>query len=188
MTTERLQQDLDYVARTVRRHETPAGIPAIYFMWAIVVAVGWALPDFAPTVAAPYWVICGIGGGVVSWWVASRDERARGARDKQTGLRWGLHWLVGGAGFVVCWLPALHGAPIHVVVANFMLVAGLVYALAGVHLERPLLWTGLLMLLGYVVLSVVTLPYTWTITGLIVAAALVWAGVAAQRQRRALAK
>lgn len=187
MTTDRLQQDLDYVANTVRRHDSPAGIPLVYYMWAVIVLVGWALPDFAPTIAAPFWLVCGIGGGFASWWIAARDERARGAHDKHTGLRWGLHWAVAGVGFLVCWLPAVHGAPIHVVVGNFMLVAGLAYAFAGVHLERSLLWSGLLVLVGYVVLSVATLPYTWTVTGVIFALALVWGGIAAQRQRRVIA-
>lgn len=74
------------------------------------------------------------------------------------------------------------------VVGNFMLVAGLLYALAGVHLERPLPWTGLLILFGYVVLSVLPARGVWTITGLIVALALAWSGVATQRRRAAEAR
>lgn len=188
MTTERLQQDLEYVASAVRRSAPRSGPPAIYFMWAVLVAVGWALPDFAPNAAGPYWVICGIGGGFVSWWLAARDESRAGARDVALGRRWGLHWLVAGAGYAVCWLPLLHGATPKAIIGNFMLVTGLVYALAGVHLERSLLWTGLLVLLGYVVLVLFAFPYTWTVTGLIVALALAWAGIASLRQRMALAQ
>ena len=98
--------------------------------------------------------------------------------------RHGLHWLVGGIGFLVCWLPVLRGAPIELAVGNFLLVAGLVYALAGVHLERPLLWSGLVMLAAYVVLTVFALPYTWTITGLAIGVSLAWAGLSAVRAAR----
>lgn len=185
MSTEQLEQDLRYVASAVHRSRQSAGVPVIYYLWAAIVVVGYALPDFAPRVAAWYWIVFGIGGGLASWWIATRDVRLHGARDVALGRRWGFHWLIGGLGFAVCWLPALHGAPASVVVGNFMLVAGLVYALAGIHLERPLLWPGLVMLLGYVVLSVLRMPGTWTITGVIVALGLIWGGVSTQRQRAA---
>lgn len=188
MDAENIQQDLDYVVRAVRGHEAAPGVPAIYYLWALIIAVGWALPDFAPRTVAPYWIICSIGGGLASWWIGASDARRSGVRDKAIEARWGLHFLVGGIGFLVCWLPVLRGASMHVVAGNFLLVTGLVYALAGVHLERPLLWSGLLALVGYVVLAVVTVPYTWTLTGVIVALALAWAGVSAQRQRRIAAR
>ena len=58
------------------------------------------------------------------------------------------------------------------------------YALAGVHLERPLLWSGMVMLAAYVVLTVFALPYTWTITGLAIGVSLAWAGLSAVRAAR----
>ena len=64
----------------------------------------------------------------------------------------------------------MRGAPIEAAVGNFLLVAGLAYALAGVHLERPMLWSGLIMLAAYVMLNMFALPYTWTITGLVIGA------------------
>jgi Flp pilus assembly protein TadB len=187
MNTERMQADLDYVASAVRRSRPVGGPPLIYFMWAVIIAVGWALPAFAPRFAAPFWLACGIGGGLASWWLASRDALHQGVRDAALGRRWGGHWLVAGAAYLVCWLPALRGAPPEIAVGNFLLVTGLVYALAGVHLERPLLWSGLLMLAAYVVLVLLALPYTWTASGLMIALALAWAGLASQRQRAAAA-
>ena len=184
MSPDRLQQDLDYVVAAVRRHDTSLGVPTIYFLWAVLVPVGFALPDLAPGAAGPYWLVAGIGGGLLSWWLAVRDARRAGINDTADGRRHGLHWLVGGIGFLVCWLPVLRGAPIEMAVGNFLLVAGLVYALAGVHLERPLLWSGLVMLAAYVVLTVFALPYTWTITGLAIGVSLAWAGLSAVRAAR----
>lgn len=180
---DQLKHDLEYVAGAVRRHDRSMGVPSIYFLWAAIVAIGWALPDFAPQFAAAYWVICGIGGGLASMWLAGRDSHRSGTMDRELGRRHGLHWLVTGGAFLVCWLPVLRGAPIETAVGNFMLVAGLSYALAGVHLERPLLLTGVLMLLAYVMLLMFAMPYTWTVTGLVIGAALAWAGYSSHRSR-----
>jgi len=181
--TDHLRQDLDYVASAVRRHDRPGGVPSIYFMWAAIVLVGFALPDFAPQLAGPYWMVCGIGGGLLSWWLGAREERRSGTLDRDLGRRYGMHWLIGGVGFLVCWLPVLRGAPIELMAGNFLLVAGLVYSLAGVHLERPMLWSGMLMLAAFVVLSLFAPPYTWTITGVVIGVSLLWAGLASRRTR-----
>ena len=182
-TNDNLRQDLAFVASAVRRHERAAGVPSIYFLWAAIVAVGFALPDFAPHLAAPFWVVCGIGGGLASMWLGARDSRRHGTMDRERGRRHGLHWLVAGVGFLLCWLPVLRGSPIETAVGNFLLVAGLAYAFAGVHLERPLLWSGLLMLAAFVVLNLFALPYTWTGTGVVIGLALAWAGHAGRRDR-----
>lgn len=184
--TDRLQQDLDYVASAVRRHDRPTGIPAIYFLWATIVLAGFALPDFAPQHASLFWLVFGIGGGLLSWWLGARDARNSGVCDRDLGRRHGYHWLLGGAGFLLGALPAIMGrVEIGTGVSNFLLVAGLVYGFAGIHLERPLLWSGLLMLAAYAVLQIFAPPYMWTITGVVIAVSLVWAGLSARRARRA---
>ena len=48
-----------------------------------------------------------------------------------------------------------------------------------------MLWSGLLMLAAYAVLTVFALPYTWTISGVVIALSLAWAGLSAQRARNA---
>lgn len=180
---EQIKHDLDYIANAVRREDAPRGIPAIYFLWAAIVAVGFALPDFAPNAAGPFWFISGIGGGLLSWYLGARHGRQHGINDKALGRRYGLHWTIGGVGFLLCVLPAVAGRLEFVdVVGNYLLVGGLVYALAGVHLERPLMWSGLMMLGGYVALNVLTTPYVWTITGALIALSLVWAGISSRQQ------
>lgn len=185
-SADQIKQDLDYVASAVRRQERCTGVPAIYFLWAGIVLVGFALPDFEPRFAGFFWFLAGVGGGMLSWWLGERDARRRGVNDVALGRRYGMHWLIAGVGFVLSTLPMATGrVEIGVGASNFLLVAGLVYALAGVHLERPLLWSGLLMLASYAVLMLFTPPYTWTITGVVIAVALAWAGVSAQRTRAA---
>lgn len=184
---DQLKQDLEYVTRAVRRHDRSMGVPAIYFLWAAVIAIGFALPDFAASWAAPFWLVAGIGGGLASMWLGGRDSRRNGTVDREVGRRHGLHWLVAGAGFLICWLPVMRGSPIEAAVGNFLLVAGLAYAFAGVHLERPLLWSGLLMLAAYLALNLLALPYTWTATGVVIGLALAWAGYSSRRSRTAAA-
>ena len=184
-SAEQLKQDLDYVASAVRRHDRPLGPPAVWFLWALLVPVGFALPDFAPRSAGAYWFVAGIGGGLLSWWLGQREMRRCGRQDAELSRRIGLHWILAGAGFVLCGLPLMTGrvGPADAV-PNYMLVAGLVYALAGVHLLRPMLWIGTLMLAAYAVLVVADPPYAWTITGVVIAIGLAWAGFAARTGRR----
>lgn len=180
---DRLRDDLDYVSAAVRSGDTPCGIPALYFLWGGLLAAGFALPDFAPAIAGPYWLIAGIGGGLFSWWLGARTSRRKGINNTALGRRYGLHWIIAGAGFLLCFLPMLSGqVPPATGAANFLLVAGLTYALAGVHLERPLLYCGLLMLAAYGTLVLLAPPYTWTLTGLTVGAALAWSGISALRR------
>jgi hypothetical protein len=183
---EQLKQDLDYVSSAVRRRDYDVGVPGIYFLWAVLVAIGFALPDFAPRSAGAYWFFAGIGGGLLSWWLGARDARRGGVHDAELNRRIGLHWLFAGVGFLLCGLPMMFGRiDPDAGASSFMLIAGLVYGLAGVHLLRPMLWLGVLMLAAYAVLVIAAPPYAWTITGVVIAIGLAWAGVAARAQRRA---
>lgn len=183
-SADEIKQDLEYVAGAVRYHDRPVGVPAIYFLWAGLVPVGFSLPDLAPGYAGEYWLLASIGGGLLSWWLAVRDARRCGLRDVALGRRYGFHWLVGSVAFGLSALPLLveRGDPA-TTVSTFLLVAGLLYALAGVHLDRAMLWSGLLMMAAYAVLVVFAPPYTWTIAGLATGLALAWAGLSARHAR-----
>ncbi|WP_345293734.1 hypothetical protein [Luteimonas vadosa] len=183
--TERLKQDLDYVAAAVRRRDCPQGLPVLYFLWAALLPIGFALPDFAPRYASLYWLVVGIAGGLFSWWYGWRHARRAGINDAETGRRYGYHWLVAGVAFVLGALPMVLGrVEPGIGASNFLLVAGIVYALAGVHLERPLLVSGLLMLAAYAVLVVASPPYVWTMTGIVIGISLLWAGLSARAGNR----
>lgn len=184
-TTQQLQSDLDYVAAAVRRREPDPGVPAIYALWAVLVLIGFALPDFAPRMAGAYWFIAGIGGGLLSWWMGARDSRRQGLHDRELGKRYGLHWGIAGLAYFLTGLPMLVQGPTDASAAAFLLTTAIVYALAGVHLIRPLLWCGLLAFAGYVVLLVFAPPYAWTTTGVLMSACLAWAGWLAARGRAA---
>ncbi len=187
-TADRIKEDLDYVASAVRRQDRPSGIPLLYFLWAGLVLVGFSLPDFAPRYAGMYWLFAGIGGGLFSWWMGAHDERKHGINNTELGKRYGYHWVTVGAAFLLVGLSMATGrVPVGDAAANYLLVGGLGYTLAGVHLDRPILWSGVLMFAAYIVLTIFQLPYTWTITGIVIALSLTWAGLTTQRQRRQVA-
>ncbi len=180
---DRVKEDLDYVAGAVRREDRDDGMPVIYYLWAILVAIGWALPDFAQRWTGLYWIIAGPAGGVLSWWLGARHGASTGVNDTTLARRYAYHWLLALLAFLLVFLPALAGkVSAEAAAINILLVAGLAYTLAGVHLERPLLWSGLLVFAGYVALSTLELPYLWTITGLVVAASLILAGLTRRKR------
>ena len=183
---EQIRHDLDYVAAAVRRQDPAVGTPSIYFLWAVLVPIGFALPDFAPHLAGAYWFVAGICGGLLSMWLGSRDAQRSGIRDREQGMRYGLHWLFTGIAFLLAGLPMfLDRVEPAAAVNTFMLVAGLAYTLAGVHLNRPIMWSGMLMLAAYAALQVFPTPRIWTVAGIAIGLSLAWAGIAASRARLA---
>lgn len=181
-TSSSARDDLDYVVSVVRRHGDDSQTPGIYVLWAAIVLVGFALPDFAPTWAGPYWFVAGTLGGLASWWLGTRKSRAAGIHDRDLDRRYGMHWLVTGIAFVLAALPMMTGAIDMTRGASlFLLVGGLAYTLAAVHLERGTLWSGIVMLVAYVALLLFQPPYVWTISGIVIAASLI---VAAWQARR----
>ena len=172
-----LHEDLAYVAQAVRRNERDPGYASIYWLWAVITPIGFALTDFAAPLSGLYWLFAGPVGGTLSAWLAVRADRRRGERNRAAGQREGLHWLVMLPAFVLTALPMLTGAIAWPAGQSyFLLVTGIAYALAGVHLQRPMLWIGLLMMAAYAGLVLYNPPYTWTITGVLVGLSLAAAG------------
>lgn len=182
-TQEQLKDDLDYIANTVRRNDRSGGLPALYAFWAVAILVGFALADFAPHIVGMYWLVVGIGGGLGSMLYAGRETRRRGISNSAEGKRWGLHFMVGGVGWLATALPMMTGKLSPEAGAPwFLFTTGLVYALAGVHLDRPMLWSGLLALAGFMVMQLVAVPYVWTTTGVLMALCLGTAAVLTARK------
>lgn len=180
---DQLKQDLDYITATVRRNDRAGGLPAMYAFWAVAIAIGFSLADFAPRITGPYWLVAGIGGGLWSMWYANRETRKRGIANSEEDKRWGLHFLVGGIGWFLTALPIMTGAiPPEAGAPWFLFTTGLIYALAGVHLDRPMLWSGLLALAGFAVMQLVPVPYVWTTTGVLMALCLGTAAILTARR------
>ncbi len=180
--TQSVKENLDYVASVLRNSTPQQGLRLIYFLWAVLIPIGFALQDFSPRHTALFWSIAGPTGGIASYLITRRSDAQRGEQDVALYRRYIEHWLVCVAAFFLLWLPAVSGSlTAHQIAPYFLLTLGLSYALEGVHLERPSLPIGIVMMCGYVVLTVLTLPYVWTITGVVVSLGLCYAGIRASR-------
>jgi hypothetical protein len=186
MKLEHLKDDLAFVRAAVDRGRDDAGTAPSYFMWAAIIAIGFALPDLAPRFAWPFWLVAGLGGGLASVWLGKRHGARRGVQDPVVARRHGWHWMLTGVAIAVpmtaIWLGRL---PAPVAAPMVLSTVGLGYALAGVHLHPPLRWAGFALLAGAVVLLLWPMPYLWTATGLTVAVALVVGAFSAMRTPRA---
>lgn len=181
-STRQVEQDLAFVRASIARMERQCGIPAIYLLWAVLIPVGFALPDLAPRWAGPYWAVAGPAGGVTSWLIGWFTARGQGVVDRRIGRRYALHWGILGMAFLLVALPGFTGlVPGSVMGAYMLLIAGTGFLLTSVHLEPGMAPSGVLMLAGFAVLVTGLVPWAWTLTGLLVAAALVFAALRAGR-------
>lgn len=180
----RMQEDLQYVRDVVRRSEVSATPRAIWYLWAAIGLVGFALVDLAPERVPLYWMVTAPAGFLASAWLGWRHGRALGQQSWREGRAHVLHWaalLVGV--FLLVPLAASGALPGATLAQVILLLVGLGYVLAGVHLVRPLLWVGLLMVAGYGALFFVE-RYAWTAIGVLVALALVLTAEASARHAR----
>lgn len=175
---QRAAQDLEFVRESIDRSKsgTPA---AIYALWGVICLIGFSMVDFARQHVGLYWMIAAPLGFIASMYLGYRSGIERGERDAATGRKYMLHWgslLVA----IAMTLPMVVAGDISwpAMARLFLILIGLVYFLAGIHLDRRMLFVGLLILAGYVAL-LFSPPYGWTWTGAIVALALfVCAGLA----------
>jgi hypothetical protein len=183
--TSKLEEDLGYVRAAVTRMDRAPAPAAIYFLWAAIVLAGFALVDLAPRAVGLYWLAAGPAGFALSMWLGWRAARGAGEIDRAETRRHALHWLgmLGAGGLAV--LPVAIGrVGWYDFAATAVLLSALSYWLSGVHGDRAMLVVGALLGAGYAVVVLLPGP-VWTITGVLIAAALAVAGWSARRGRAA---
>jgi hypothetical protein len=179
---DKVRDDLGFIRSSVAG--SPVGAPpAVYYLWAALVVCGFALPDVRPEWIRFYWMIAAPLGALLSGYLGWRDQLSAGWVDSTLGRRQALHWAT-----LLC----------VIVLGTFMVARGRIaadafgpivllflaqaYFLAGVHLDRPMRWIGVLMALGYITVLTIT-SYGWTLTGIVIAAAMLFAGKREARGR-----
>jgi hypothetical protein len=173
---EQLRGDLHFVRAVVESADVAARPAMIYFMWAVIGLCGFALVDFRQTWVPSYWSIAGPAGFLASAYLGWRHARRTGQVAASAGRQL-LHW--GGmlaAIFLAVLMPINGLLQWNGLGPAILLILALGYFQAGVHLDRSLLWIGLLMGAGYLFVMVVS-AYAWTVVGLVLAAALTIAGL-----------
>ena len=179
---KQVKSDLGYVREVVRTSEQHPSPAAIHFLWALICLVGFSLIDFAPRFVGLYWGITGPLGFLASSFLGWRHSQQLGQVCRAEGMRHALHWFgmmaviflasILGVTGAVCWQE---------LTKVIVLIIGLTYFLAGIHLDRPLLWIGLLLIAGYLTLFIIP-AYDGTLIGVLLAVALVSTGLIGRRK------
>jgi len=170
---KQLEAHLGYVRSAVQESDVHRSVVAIHLLWAVLVPIGFSLMDFAPDYVPLYWTFVGPVGFVVSAALGWRAAVTRGQVNHMVGRREGLHW---GATMGVIFLGVPLVATERIGQDEFgmfiTLVLALSYFLAGVHVDRPLMAVGLVLMAGYVGLWFVPV-YRWTFIGVLASGALI---------------
>ena len=104
---ERLEGDLSFVRGALDASTRSKSPSALYFLWAAIVLIGFALVDFQPDLVPEYWTVAAPAGFVASAYLGWRHARRIGQGSASAGRRHLLHW---GAVLAVVAIAALLGA------------------------------------------------------------------------------
>ena len=174
--TQKFEEDVALVREAVeKRDRMQYKSIAIAVLWAIILATGHSLNDFHPEISHLYWPIVTFTGFLISFWIAKRAMRARGVIRSGVGAKYGWHW---GSLFVVIPITVSialrHGLAMEPSVMNqfITLIVGVTFYLAGLHLDRRLLFPGIVHIVGAPAVDYLA-PYPWTMVGLAIAASLI---------------
>jgi hypothetical protein len=183
---DRLREDLDFVRASV--HNEPVGAPrAVFFLWGVLVLVGFVLHDVGLAWVPFYWMVAGPAGGMLSAYLGWQHQKRSGYLNASHGIQYALHW---GSLLAAVFLGSLMVRQGVVAAEAFgpvvLLLVAQAYFHAGLHLDKPLRWVGLLMAAAYLAVLVMS-TYAWTLAGVVVSAALVISGVRASRGRAVVA-
>jgi len=179
---ERLQDDLGFVRRSVTQSGSHRNSPAIYFLWSVLVLAGFALVDVRPAWVGLYWTIAGPLGGMLSGYLGWRHGVRLGQINRDVGSRYAWHWgAFMGATFLVI-LMIGRGLSFEALGPIMLVLLAFSYFLAGVHIDPPFRWIGLLTAAGYV--AVLTgAAYAWSMVGVALAVAFIVSGIREARSR-----
>lgn len=179
---DKLQDDFGFVRASVAGSPLRTA-PAVYFLWGTLVLCGFTLSDVRPAWVPLYWTIVGPAGAILSGYLAYSRQRTIGHLDRIRAARHAWHW---GAMLSVIFLGGLTvragliaGDAYGTIV---LLLLAQAYFHAGIHLDKPLRWIGVLLAVGYIVVLTVAGP-AWTMTGVVIGSALALAGVREWRGR-----
>jgi len=177
MMSKELESDLSYVKNVIRKSDRRSSPSILYIMWAVIVAVGFTMADFAQSIVSWYWVVAGPVGGILSGIIGARHQRLGGQLNRDLGLRHALHW---GGMLVAIFLSVLliprgvlRGEDIGTVI---LLIVAFGWWSGGVHFDRVFMWLGLAMGLGFVAVLWID-RYAWTCLGTLIAVVLIIRGL-----------
>jgi hypothetical protein len=187
--SDQIRDDLSFVRQVVARREgVPASFSAGYYIWAVYVLIGYCLLDINVHWANWFFLLGWFPGAVASGIARRYWIRKYGEYDQTRLKKAKLHFAVGGLLAVAsvialaCCAPTFRG-PITGQVS--VILFGMIYFLAGVHIDRSFLWLGPILIIGGIVVGLVP-HYGWSALGVVIAGGLCVAGIINSRRQRAV--
>jgi hypothetical protein len=169
---EQVHSDLRYVREALESSRSRPTPPSIYLLWALISALGFPLIDLAPGAVGLFWLIAAPSGLVLSLALGRRQGRRLGQVERGEATRHGLHWigllLAIGLATPLSLTGRVDGSTFAQLI---LLLVALAYFLAGVHLDRLLLWVSALLAASFLALFVLA-AWGWTVVGLTIATSL----------------
>lgn len=171
---EKLEADIAFLREAVgERNKQRYTSITISILWAIIVAIGSILNDFALQYAGWYWLGAPIVGFFVSFYLGHRASRECGTLSQTDGRKHAVHW---GSLFFI-FLAVLSIAYTHningwVIGQILVLISGIGWFFAGLHLDKRFLYPGIVMIIGAAAVDFLS-PYPWTAIGFAFSASLI---------------
>jgi hypothetical protein len=186
VNVSQIQDDLQFVRQSISKRQSRGPIEGPYYAWAVYALIGYALIDFAPHYANAFFGIAWIPAAIVSGILVRRAKAIRGEVNRAFHGKLLMHWLGGCVLAVACSIGLALAIPdLQKGIASgqvSLVLIGMVYFLAGVHIDRSFLVLGPIVMICGIVVGFIP-HYGFTIVGVIFALGLVLAGLAASRGR-----
>jgi hypothetical protein len=186
-----LQDDLSFVRDVVaRRDRSPLVFSTPYYIWAVYVLIGYCLLDVNAHWANWFFLLAWFPAGAATGIAKHFWIRKHGEVDAVMSRKHKLHFQVGGMLAVAaviglaCCAPGFRG---EITGQVCVILFGMIYFLAGVHLDRSFLWLGPVLIVGGIVVGFVP-HYGWSALGVVISGGLCAAAmINARRERLAAA-
>ena len=133
--------DLKYVRQTLEKSIQQPSIASIYYLWCSIVLFGYLIAEFNLAWINVYWLIAAPVGFVISAWIGYRYSQKLGQSGSDNDKQYLWHF-----GLLILFT---FSAMLTQQYLSIMLLIGLGYCLAGIHLERAMMWPGLMALALY---------------------------------------
>ncbi len=173
MTNSKIESDIEYVKDLVSKSDNSASPSSIYVLWAVLIAAGFSMIDFAPRWVWVFWMIAGPVGGMFSGYLGCKAGANKGQMDREIGIKHALHWSGMLVFIFLAVLLGILGIVQGVVISQIiLLIVALGWWTAGVHFDRNFLWLAGMMALGF--LGTLFLDkYAWTTMGALLGVTLI---------------
>ena len=123
------ENDLSFLNKLLSDSESTS-YPAIYVLWGIIILLGFTIAEFKPEALLAYWIPASIIGFVLSAWLGYRKSTKIGQRDRDIGNQYMMHFAIMTVCIFIAIFTQAHEA--------ILMIIGLAYLLAGIHLERAM--------------------------------------------------